>query len=59
MASGSVIREIQPGEGALVADVLHELRPHRRWLGELSGVELVDILTQSRSGGTTGEAARD
>jgi GNAT superfamily N-acetyltransferase len=29
MASGSVIREIQPGEGALVADVLHELRPHR------------------------------
>jgi GNAT superfamily N-acetyltransferase len=24
-----MIREIQPGEGALVADVLHELRPHR------------------------------
>ncbi len=29
MASGSVIREIQPGEGALVADVMHELRSHR------------------------------
>jgi GNAT superfamily N-acetyltransferase len=25
-----VIREVQPGEGALVAEVLHELRPHRR-----------------------------
>jgi GNAT superfamily N-acetyltransferase len=25
-----VIREIQPGEGALVAEVLHELRSHRR-----------------------------
>ena len=24
-----MIREIQPGEGALVADVLHELRQHR------------------------------
>src|SRR4030095_325035 len=25
-----MIREVQPGEGALVAEVLHELRPHRR-----------------------------
>jgi GNAT superfamily N-acetyltransferase len=24
----SMIREVQPGEGALVAEVLHELRPH-------------------------------
>jgi GNAT superfamily N-acetyltransferase len=26
----SMIREVQPGEAALVAEVLHELRPHRR-----------------------------
>lgn len=25
-----MIREVLPGEGALVAEVLHELRPHRR-----------------------------
>jgi hypothetical protein len=25
-----MIREVQPGEGAFVAEVLHELRPHRR-----------------------------
>ena len=25
-----MIREVQPGEGVLVAEVLHELRPHRR-----------------------------